>query len=260
MLCFFSLSSIAQKTVELTANKVAQFIFTSEIKDVRGGYLPDDILSEVRGNVLYMQPVASFPETNLNIVTVDDRYYTFNLRYNKDAKTLNYIIAPEDAIFSSGKNTGKAKDGYSDDPNLKRIAESILSSNGWLNSRNAARYKKTSMYLKGVYVNGNKLFFRMLFENSSDIRYDFDFVSFVVKPKKQSKKSGMDAVQMKPTNIYKDSKILQPNSSIEIIYEFDKFTIGKEKILFIEMIEKGGERNISLPIDNKILIDARYVE
>lgn len=53
--------------------------------------------------------------------------------------------------------------------------------------------------------------------------------------------------------------MIPTNAHSEIFFEFDKFTIGKDKMLNISLVEKNGERNLELPIDNDWVIMAREV-
>ena len=46
---------------------------------------------------------------------------------------------------------------------------------------------------------------------------------------------------------------------MELKFEFEKFTIGRDKLLNIEMIEKSGERNLVLEVDNDWIINAKSV-
>ena len=43
----------------------------------------------------------------------------------------------------------------------------------------------------------------------------------------------------------------------EVIYCFEKFTIGKDKVLLAEVLEQGGDRNIGLRIPETFIIEAR---
>lgn len=247
----------AQRVIELSSNKVSQFIFSEPIKDVRGGYLPDDILSEVKGNVLYMQPVAALPETNLNVITQSGIYYTFILRYNNSTKEFNHIINDNEAIFRmQPKASAEAEKQHQA---TTGVVEKILNDPSSLGGRTAARYNKTYMYLKGIYVTQDKIYFKLTFENKSNIRYDFDMVAFLSKAKKKKKKTTGEVLQMQPTKIYQEQRAIEANSDVDMIFEFDKFTLPKENTLFIEMIEKGGGRNIHIEVNNNQIINAKYV-
>ena len=50
---------------------------------------------------------------------------------------------------------------------------------------------------------------------------------------------------------------LTVTSITEVIYCFEKFTIGKDKVLLAEVLEQGGDRNIGLRIPETFIIEAR---
>lgn len=248
------------QTIELMEDKVTQLIFPAPVKTIKGGFIPDDFIYEKQENVLYIQPVASFPESNLNVITDDGLYYTFTIKYNQSTQIFNHIIGEEQAIYGQKKKQETESDETKTEEQSNTIASRVMAEPGTLFSRNAIRYKKTYMYLKGVYINQDKLYLRLLFENKSNIQYDFEYIAFYIKEKKQRKNATQEQVQMIPESIYKESKVIPANGETEMLYSFPKFTIGKDKILCIDMIEKGGERNLSLQLDNSILLNAKEIK
>lgn len=261
ILAFFTLvcyCTANSQVIEMTNEKVSQLIFPSSIKTVKGGFIPDDFIMDIQDNVLYIQPLASFPESNLNVVTTDNVYYTFTIRYNEKTTLLNHIINIEQSIFGANKQDEVVIEKKAEEDVQKKILQDNDSF-----QRKAIRYKTTYMYLKGIYVNKDKLYIKLAFENMSYIPYDFEYVGFYIKERKQRKNSTQEQVQLTPESVYpetKETNTIKPNSSIEMVYTFPKFTIGHAKILLIDMIEKGGERNLSLKIDDSTLLKAKRYE
>ena len=54
-----------------------------------------------------------------------------------------------------------------------------------------------------------------------------------------------------------DVHTIGAKSIAEVIYCFEKFTIGKDKVLLAEVLEQGGDRNIGLRIPETFIIEAR---
>lgn len=252
LICYCTANS---QVIEMTNKKVSQLIFPSSIKTVKGGFIPDDFIMDIQDNVLYIQPLTSFSESNLNVVTTDNIYYTFTIRYNENAVQLNHIVKVEQSIFGANKQN----DVFIEKTVGENIQKKILQDNDFF-SRKAIRHKTTYIYLRGVYVNEDKLYIKLAFENQSNIPYDFEYVGFYIKEKKQRKNSTQEQVQLMPESIYPETikgNVIKPKSSIVKVYTFPKFTIGQEKILLIDMIEKGGERNLSLKIDDSTILKAK---
>ena len=252
LFCFIPAHS---QVIEMMKEKVTQVIFPSPIKTVKGGFLPDDFTMDIQENVLYIQPLASFSESNLNIVTTDNVYYTFTIRYNEKTTLFNHIIRIEQSLFGAKEKEEFVKEQKEE----MDIPKKILGENDNSFSRLAIRYKTTYMYLKGVYVKADKLYIKLAFENLSNIQYDFEYVGFYITEKKQRKNATQEQIQLLPENICQESNSISPNGTIEMVYTFPKFTIGKEKLLLIDMIEKGGERNLSLKINDSTLLKAKNI-
>lgn len=90
----------AQQCICWRRDKVTQLIFSSEVVKFRAGYTSNDAVSQSDGPVLYIQPVDSLAESNLNVITADGCYYAFNVIYDSTAAMVNYIITPSDGLLS----------------------------------------------------------------------------------------------------------------------------------------------------------------
>lgn len=245
----------AQDTIQLTGEKVTQLIFPTTIKSFKGGFLPANFIMEQQENVLYIQPVVPFPESNLNVVTTDNIYYTFIIRYAENPGKFNYIITEDKAIFGHQQKANQKKQTISNLEDIADVCNVILSKPGYLISRNGARSKQTYIFIKGIYIHKDKLYFRFLFENKSQIKYDFEYLAFYIREKKQNKNTTQERIQLQPIYIHNPLKSIKGKGSVEVVYCFSKFTIADEKALYVDMIEQAGERNISLEIDNRLLLE-----
>lgn len=270
LLLFLCLRGVGQQVIEMNADKVTQFIFPSAIASLKGGYLPSQILEEINENVLYMQPIGSFAETNLNVITSNGQYFHFILRYVQNTQKFSHIIKESDAFYSKEnstidksaskplKNTFERQLKKTEVPSAS-IVKAILSESGYLACRNSVRYKKMYLTVRGIYVSNDKLYFRIMVENKSNISYDVDMISFLVKAQEKSRNATQESTQLFWTSVSGNDKSVPANGHQELVFEFDKFTIGSEKILNVEMVERSGERNLVLSIDNDWVINAREI-
>lgn len=260
--CSFITFTNAQNRIELSENKVTQLIFPDAIKDHKGGFLPSDILIETKGNIIYIQPVGGFVETNLNVTTENEVYYSFDLIYNQHCNIFNYVIKEDQAFYNANVNPSKSgnqkkKDELQSDTSI--IVGKIKRHSGNIYSRNGIRDKKMEILLKGIYIHKNDLFFKVELTNGSNIAYDIDLLNFIVKGKKTKSMSTQESVQITPKNVFKDDLEVKPNKSMTVIFQFEKFNIGDQKKLFIELYEKQGERNISLYVDTYYILNAEAI-
>ena len=255
---------------------MTQIIFPAEIVKCRTGYIAGpsdnfDALTQSDGKVLYIQPVMPLDETNLNVVTSDGYYYAFNLVYNDAAKCVNYIIQPAMAFYREepGRpDTSAVAEPGVPDVEAATAAEAVLPDSASLFSKvskqgsylvthNVAKLQKLIFVLKGVYVDKTHIFFKFSIQNNSNVPFDVDYIAFSVTARKSKKTSSQERLQILPVGADVDVHTIGAKSITEVIYCFEKFTIGKDKVLLAEVLEQGGDRNIGLRIPETFIIEAR---
>lgn len=262
----------AQQRIEWRRDKVTQIIFPADVVKFRTGYTSDDAISQSDGRVMYIQPVDAMPETNLNVQTADGRYYAFDVIYNNAASEVNYIVSPSMAIYqeeqlsedpqTEPRSLGTEQPAAVDENPVERLTPEQLFAKvrkqpDYIVANNVARLQKLTILLKGVYVDEAHVYFKFRLGNSSNVPFDVDYIAFSVTARKTKKTSTQERLQILPVGV--DTKIhrVDAKSSCEVIYRFEKFTIGKEKILLAEVLEQGGDRNITLRIPEDFIIEAR---
>lgn len=265
-------TAVAQQRIEWRRDKVTQIIFPAEVVKFRTGYTSNDAISQSDGRVMYIQPVDSMPETNLNVQTADGRYYAFDVIYNNTASEVNYIVASSMAIYQASQAPENAEaepraDGTilataADDKPIKVLTQEQLFAKvrkmpDYIVANNVARLQKLTILLKGVYVDGANVYFKFRLENNSNVPFDVDYIAFSVTARKTKKTSTQERLQILPTGVDTEIHRVDAKSVCEVIYRFEKFTIGKEKILLAEVLEQGGDRNIGLRIPEDFIIEAR---
>lgn len=272
--CCATCMSFAQQRIEWRRDKVTQIIFPTRIEKFRCGYTSDDAVSQQDGQVLYIQPIDPLPETNLYVITVDGSYYVFDLVYNSSAERVNYIVRPVMAFYRDDKDVAKYPesvprpiDGAEDVSDAGFVGAAVehedtlfsevSRSPGYIVADNVVRLQRLALLLKGVYVDATHLFFRLRIENRSNVPFDIDYVAFSVEARKTRKTSTQERLQILPVAVDKEVRRIDARSFCEVVYCFDKFTIGKDKLLLAEVLEQGGDRNIGLRIRDSYIIDAR---
>lgn len=274
--CCMATTSYGQNIIEWRKDKVTQIIFPAEIVKCRTGYIAGpsdnfDALTQSDGKVLYIQPVMPLDETNLNVVTSDGYYYAFNLVYNEAAKCVNYIIQPAMAFYHDvtvQTNVPEASDPYVSDADVAAADESVLPDStslfakvskqgAYIVTNNVAKLQKLIFVLKGVYVDRTHIFFKFSIQNSSNVPFDIDYIAFSITARKTKKTSSQERLQILPVGADVDIHTVGAKSICDVIYCFEKFTIGKDKVLLAEVLEQGGDRNIGLRISENFIIEAR---
>jgi len=263
----YNMRGQALKDIAMTEDKVSVFIFSSPIVSFKGGFIPSDFAVSTEANVLYMQPLGGFVETNMHIITADKCYYMFNIKYNKQTTTFTHIFTPEDAIYRENANVaGSSGTPTNTTPGIAAAGskealtsncERILSRSGYLVSGNTAKVRNMAMTLKGVYSDDKFMYLRIVLDNESNIGYEIEHLLFASRSIAQRRRSTQENIQLVPTFIYNLPEEISAKQTKEIIACFDRFTINNDKELQISCIEKNGERSLNLDVENKIILDAR---
>lgn len=265
LLLAWIIPSKADTVISVKEDKVTQLIFPAKIKSFKGGFLPTDFAISTEENVLYIQPVGSFRESNMNIITVDGCYYAFTVRYDPQATRFNFVFSEQDAIYKEEQNRPNvtlpdSKNDATEPADCLPACKKIFSQPGYLLSRNIQRFKNFSVIVKGIYIDDEFMYFKTIFENRSNIRYDIDYIAFYIETIVKGKTSTVEKLEIKPRYVYNQLSAVNPKGEFEAVFCFDKFTIGADKVLTISVLESNGERNINLPIHNELIIEARRYE
>lgn len=261
----------AQQRICWRRDKVTQLIFPAGVVKFRAGYTSNDAVSQSDGPVLYIQPVDSLAESNLNVITADGCYYAFNVVYDSKAARVNYIITPSMAFYreSGEEHSATVSEPQPADTSTpiegiepmtqapKDPLASVGEKNDYIVANNIARLQKLVFMLKGVYVDDQRVYFKFRLENHSNVAFDVDYIAFSITARKTKKASTQERVQLQPVQVDEPVHRLGAKSTCEVVYAFEKFTIGEEKILLAEVLEKGGDRNIQLRIPESFIIEAR---
>ena len=89
--------------------------------------------------------------------------------------------------------------------------------------------------LKGVYIHKDLMYFHIAVRNMSNVSYDIDFIRFKDVDKKVAK------------------------ATVRNVFVFPKMTLPDDKVLTVEIFEKGGGRHQSFNIANGELIGAKLI-
>ncbi len=259
----FIMGSIGQhvdkdfKTLKLSIawNKTTSVIFPEAIINVDRG--SRDILAQkVKGveNILQLKAgKTDFPETNLTVITSDGKIYHL---------FVNYSSHPQDLIIEIGKEPKETMPAILkstiSEPDLSKYSNSIVTKGKRGRIVGHSKYN-VSLFLKGIYIQDNAIFYHLQLNNRSNIDYDIDFLKFYIKDKKQLKRTATQETEVKPRYKHGNDAFIKSNSKLDLVYVFEKFTIPNARHLLIELYEKNGGRNLDLFVKNRMIIKAKPI-
>ena len=246
-------------------SKTVHILFPSEVRYVDLGST-DIIAGKADGveNVVRVKAaVRDFPgETNFSVITGDGSFYSFLVSYDEETEALNINM---DSRFPAGPSAGgsavRVTELGEEDPS---VIASLMYTVHRLDRRDVkhigCRQFGMQALLKGIYVHKDLLFRHVSLANSSHVPFDIDFVRFKVVDKKVAKRTAQQETYIEPVRTLNELRRIEGKGEGRIVYAFHKVVIPDDKLIEVEIYEKGGGRHQRFHIENSDLVDARLVD
>lgn len=235
------------RNLKIGFSKTTSIVFPYAIKSVDKGSA-DVLVQKAKGveNILLVKAAKQFFfQTNLTAVTSDGRLYVFVLNYDEDCPDLNLkaengTAANKDILFSlENENQKKIEQG----------AWLTLSKKKKVSGIKRSKFQ-IGLQVSGIFISEDILYFRIVFENKSKIKYDIDQLRFFIRDQRKSKRTASQEIEIVPLYTTSSSQVIPDKSQVVKVYALDKFTIPEKKYFTIEIIEKNGGRNLDVNIKN----------
>lgn len=240
------------KNIEIGYSKTTSIIFPYAIKSIDKGS-PDVLMQKAKGveNILLVKAAKeNFNQTNLTVVTADNRLYVFVLNYDESCPDLN-IKADNKAVVSGNILFSMENDNQK---KIEQYACLALSKKKKLEGLKRSRFEM-KLDVTGIFIHQDILYFRLLLGNNSKINYEIDQLRFFIRDRKKSKRTASQEIEVIPLFSTSASSIIPDKSEVNIVYAVSKFTIPEKKYLTIQLIEKNGGRHIEIDVKNNDLIN-----
>ena len=258
----FCQTTIGSFPISICCNKTTNLIFSYAIKSVDRGS-PDVLAQKANGaeNVLQLKAGReNFPSTNLSVITMDGKLFSFMLNFDKNPAALN-ISFVRDSAFSS-KNTGNDQVQLSgeklNDLILDRNASIILKQKYFLHRQIFSDGMKLTIH--GIYIKDNALWFLFGAENYSFLDYHPEYLRCFIA---DTKKATRSAIQETELPLLYPATLLQTvpgKKKKQFVLAFSPFTFSKDKKMIVQISEKNGGRMLLLTVLHKAILKARSVK
>ncbi len=240
------------KNLHIGYLKTTSIVFPYAIKSIDKGS-PDVLMQKAKGveNILFVKAAKeNFNQTNLTVVTADNRLYVFVLNYNESCPDLNIkadnTAAVSGNILFSMENDNQKK--------IEQYASLALSKKKKLERLKRSRFEM-KLNVTGIFIHQDILYFRLMLGNNSKINYEIDQLRFFIRDRKKSKRTASQEIEVIPLYSTSASSVIPDKSEVNIVYAVSKFTIPEKKYLTIQLIEKNGGRHIEIDVKNNDLIN-----
>lgn len=260
---------VAPYKVEVTFSKTVHILFPAEVKYVDLGST-DIIAGKASGaeNVVRVKAaIRDFEgETNFSVITADGCFYSFNTVYSEEPAQLS--VEMEDWLrrnpsggFAADRMFVQLKELGGETPVLvNKIMFNIWKKNKRDVKHIGSKKFQIQALLKGIYIHGNLLYFHTQLKNLSHVPFDIDYVRFKVVDKKVVKRTAIQETMLYPVRTFNHTTTIDGKAAVRNVFVLEKITIPDDKVLVVEIYERGGGRHQTFNIEDTDLTGARLID
>jgi conjugative transposon TraN protein len=247
--------SIEPAHLTLTYSKTTNLIFPSAIKSVDRGS-PDVLAQKAKGveNVLLVKAGReNFKETNLSVITADNKLYSFVVDYVGNPSSLTILVTDNPT-----KEVTPSLLSHRNEGELQKAARKVLHESPMFPALEDHKFK-IQFHLRGLYIKDDLIFCPVEIKNSSFINYDIALLRFFIRDTKRAKRTATQEVEIHPVYKYGNASVVKGRSTQMLVFALPKFTISDKKHLTIQLMERHGGRHLQLKVRNRTLVKSRPI-
>jgi conjugative transposon TraN protein len=103
------------------------------------------------------------------------------------------------------------------------------------------------------------MYYQFKIENNSAISYDIDQLRFFIRDQKKSKRTASQQIEVSALYVHGQNTRVEGQSEQVLVFALPKFTIPDNKLLQVQLMEKGGGRHLALSTKNRVIMNAQLV-
>jgi conjugative transposon TraN protein len=254
--------------LEVTFDKTVHIIFPAAIRYIDLGST-NIIAGKADGaeNVIRVKAaVRNFKtETNFSVITEEGSFYTFNVKYANEPLLMSVemkdfihdgdtVSHPNNALEVYLKELGN------ESPMMVHLIMKSIYKNDRREINQIGSMSFGIQYLlKGIYTHDGLLYFYTQINNSSNVPFDLDFITFKIVDKKVMKRTAIQETVIYPIRAFNYITRVGGKSSERTVFAMDKFTIPQDKELVVELNEKNGGRHQRFLVESSDIVRANVV-
>jgi conjugative transposon TraN protein len=258
------LGTIPPYNMQVNYDKTSHLIFPSAIRyvDLGSEYLTASKAEDAENVLRVKASVKGFKEeTNFSVITDDGLFYSFNVQYSSFPSSLSYELQTmQKALDRAGGNGILFEELGKTAPSLAGlILKTIYKNNKRIVKHIAFGSFGVQFSLRGIYIHNGRYYFHTQLENSTNVPFNIDYMSFKVVDKKTARRTAAQEIPLVPLRMYKPLAEVPGKTTDQNVFLLDQFTIADDKLLLIEIFEKNGGRHQTLEIENSDLVKATLI-
>jgi conjugative transposon TraN protein len=200
-------------------------------------------------------------ETNFSVITEDGKFYSFDVYYSSYPDALSYDLLKQQRSTEQQYATDVLfEDLEGNSSSLTQlIMENLYEKRSRTIKHIASKSYGIQFSVRALQVNDNKFYITLQVKNNSNLSFDIDLVNFKIVDKNNLKRTVVQDKPLEPLRVYTPVTSASHHSEILGVYLLDQFTLLKDQVLEIEILEKNGARHQKVQLENKDLINARLI-
>ena len=213
-----------------------------------------------KGQTLGLLKATNGKRSNLLVITIDGKVYSYIIEYSNALKELNRFISVSESIGHEKNNPSLHKDiteSHSKNIGTLKIEVTKINKEFIRNScaallelperKNIVTSKKgISLGIKNMVYHEDLVFIQFEIKNKSGIDFDINTLEVYSVSRNKKKKTSYQELELKPIHIYGMSDKVRYDNTARLVYVMKKFTMGDSEKLMIKLKEKNGNRTIKL--------------
>jgi len=254
--------------LEVTFEKTTHIIFPSAIRYVDLG--SNNLIAgkaEDAENVLRVKAaVKDFEtETSMSVICEDGSYYAYNIKYAEEPEKLSIemqdFLSPTEGRLPSNRADIYFKELGSESPVLVKLMMKTIYQNDKRTMKHiGVQQFGVKFLLRGLYTHNGLLYFHTVLENTADMSYSVDFITFKVVDKKVAKRTAIQERVLQPLRAYHQLMQVKGKSSGRTVFALELFTLSEDKQLEVTLYERNGGRTLSLYLEQQDLLMAKKID
>jgi hypothetical protein len=229
------------------------------------------ILASKEANKLRLaSTVKANIQTSLHVELESGKLYAFIIKYHPNPKRILYRYVSEDVENIEIK---KNSISYQDENKHISITKGSKNKEFESNSEKITSLKNTStgvgvvsnsfiFYLGDIFIKNDYLYFKVCFENTTNMPYDIEQIKFIVRGKKgKIKQVALQESELNPVYTFNPNNRIEgkksPNKTLTKVFVFEKFNYSSEKVFSVEVWENNGDRIYDMKIESSDLMKVK---
>ena len=254
--------------LDVTFDKTVHLIFPAPIRYVDLG--SNNLIAgkaEDAENVLRVKAaVKDFEtETNMSVICEDGSFYAFNVKYADEPEKLSVEMKDFLSTTEGRLPSNRADIYFKELGNESPVLVKLMMQTIYQNNRRTVKHIGTQQFgmrflLRGLYAHNGLLYFHTRMENSTDMPYSVDFITFKVVDKKVAKRTAIQEQVLQPPRAYHQVMQVKGKDSEHSVFVLEQFALSEDKQLEVTLYERNGGRTLSFYVGQEDLLLAKKID